>query len=78
VATILAACTYGKAEDNPFRWTQEDIDGFVALDSELVRGEAMGVHFDLLSSRCRGLLSLCISDAAKTMLLNCRGFIPHL
>ena len=78
VATILAACTYGKAEDNPFRWTQEDIDGFVALDSELVRGEAVGVHFDLLSSRCRGLLSLCISDAAKTMLLNCRGFIPHL
>ena len=59
-------------------FTETDIDGFMALDSELMRGETLGPHFDMLSSRCRGLLSLCISDTAKQMLLNSSGFVAHL
>ena len=34
--------------------------------------------FTMGSNRCRGLLALCISDAAKQMLLSNPGFIPHL
>ena len=55
-----------------------DIDGFVALNTELMRCEAFGSIFPMAANHCRGLLSLCISDAAKQMLLNNAGFIPHL
>ena len=58
--------------------TEGDIDGFIALDTELMRCEAFGSVLALAANRCRGLLSLCISDAAKQMLLNNAGFIPHL
>ena len=55
-----------------------DIDGFIALDTELMRCAQWGTMFPLTGDRCRGLLSLCISDAAKHMLLSNAGFIPHL
>jgi hypothetical protein len=55
-----------------------DIDGFIALDTELMRCETWGSIFALAANRCSGLLSLCISDAAKQMLLNNDGFIPHM
>ena len=43
-----------------------------------MRCAVYGSAFALASNRCRGLLSLCISDTAKQMLLNNAGFIPHL
>ena len=55
-----------------------DIDGFMSLDTELMRCEIWGSVLALASNRCRGLLSLCISDAAKHLLLGNAGFIPHL
>jgi hypothetical protein len=55
-----------------------DIDGFLTLDVEYMRCEVWGAIFPMSSSRCRGLLSLCISDVAKQMLLSNNGFIPHL
>ena len=56
-----------------------DIDGFILLDIEFMRCDAWGSMFVLAANRCRGLLSLCISDAAKQMLLNDNaGFIPHM
>ena len=58
--------------------TEEDIDAFIALDTELMRCEVWGSVYPLISNRCRGMLSLCISDAAKHMLLNNADFIPHL
>ena len=47
-------------------------------DIEYMRCEVWGSVFPMTSSRCRGLLSLCISDVAKQMLLSNDGFIPHL
>jgi len=43
-----------------------------------MRCEAWGSAMALGANRCHGLLSLCISDAAKQMLLNNAGFTPHL
>ena len=37
-----------------------------------------GPIFEMIGGRHRGLKSLCISDVAKQMLLNCDGFVPHL
>lgn len=58
--------------------TEDDIDGLIVLDTELMRCEAWGALFLISSNRCRGLLSLCISDVAKQMLLSNRGLIPLL
>ena len=44
----------------------------------MMRCEVFGSVFPMASKRCRGLLSLCISDTAKQMLLGNAGFIPHL
>ena len=58
--------------------TEGDIDGLIALDTEIMRCEVWGSGFTMASNRCRGLLSLCISDNAKQMLLSNAGFIPHM
>ena len=58
--------------------TEGDIDGLIVLDTELMRCAVWGSGFTMASNRCRGLLSLCISDAAKQMLLNNAGFVPHM
>ena len=81
MATIVAANLYGKEEDNSsFGFSQPDIDGFLALDIELLRCESYGGVWQLATNRCRGLLSFCISDCSKALLLNSSGakFIPHL
>ena len=74
----MAANLWGKDEDNPFDFSQGDIDGLIALDTELMRCQVWGSTFVMNRNRCRGLLSLCISDNAKQMLLNNSSFIPHL
>jgi hypothetical protein len=43
-----------------------------------MRCEVWGSAFTLSNNRCRGLLSLCIADAAKQMLLSNGDFLPHL
>lgn len=48
------------------------------LDTEFMRCESYGPFIPMADSRCRGLLSLCISDVAKHLLLTNSGFIPHL
>ena len=58
--------------------TEGDVDGFITLNTELMRCDVWGAAFTMASNQCRGLLSLCISDTAKQMLLNNAGFIPHL
>ena len=42
--------------------TEGDIDHIIALDTELMRCDAWGSILALATNRCRGLLSLCISD----------------
>ena len=58
--------------------TERDIDGLLLIDTELMRCDHWGSAMSFAANRCRGLLSLCISDTAKQMLLNNSGFIPHL
>ena len=58
--------------------TEGDIDHIIALDTELMRCDAWGSILALATNRCRGLLSLCISDTAKQMLFSTAGFIPLL
>jgi hypothetical protein len=58
--------------------TETDIDGFVALDIELLQCNFFGGIWPLASNAARGMLSFCISDTAKQMLLNHSDFIPHL
>jgi hypothetical protein len=50
----------------------------ITLDTEIMRCESWGAMYGFTGNRCRGLLSLCISDAAKQMLLSNAGFIPLL
>eukprot|EP01046_Picozoa_sp_COSAG06_P003331 COSAG06_NODE_129_length_22602_cov_7.116318_9_plen_284_part_00 len=57
---------------------EKDIDGFIDQDRELLRCETFGGIWQLAPTQCRGLLSFCISDAAKQLLLNHAGFIPHM
>ena len=61
---------------SPVIVAEGDIDGFIALDTELMRCEVFGSAMEVASNRCRGLLSLCISDVAKQMLLNNAGLVP--
>ena len=61
--------------------TEGDIDGLIGLDAELLRGGSGRGFFSvwpMASNRCRGLLSLCVNDAAKEMLLSNAGFVPLL
>jgi len=57
---------------------EKDIDGFMALDVELMRCGSWGGILALVKNQCRGMLNLCISDAAKPMLLGSSECIPHL
>ena len=57
---------------------EKDIDGFVALDVEMMRCESFGGIFAVTKHQCRGMLNLCISDSAKPMLLGSSEYIPHL
>lgn len=62
---------YGKDEENSFGFVQRDIEGFLALDSELMSCHTWGLVLPLAGNCGRGLLNLCIADANKDMLLNC-------
>ena len=76
--SIVAAQCYGRDEDNTFRFAESEVDGFLALDIELLRCQTFGGIWALLPSHARPLLSLCISDSTKGLLLARSGFIPHL
>ena len=58
--------------------TEDDIDGYIALDVELMVCATWGGVVALGANTGRGMLNFCISDAAKQMLLSNSGFIPHL
>ena len=62
----------------PWVLAEGDIDKFILLDIEVMRCTTFGSVFALTSNRCQGLLSLCISDAAKLMLIGNSGLAPHL
>jgi hypothetical protein len=59
-------------------FAETDIDGFMALDIELLQCKLFGSIWPLAANNCRGMLSLCISDTAKQMLLNHSSFTSHL
>ena len=61
LATIVAANIYGKDEDNTFGFTEEDIDGFLTLDIELMRCATWGGMLAISPTQCRGMLNFCIS-----------------
>jgi hypothetical protein len=44
--------------------TEKDIDGFIALDVEMMRCEVFGGAFVMVKNQCRGMLNLCISDVS--------------
>lgn len=77
-ATVVAANLYGKDEGNTFGFGQSDIDGYLLYAVEMMRCEVWGSIWPLSQNSCRGLLSLCISDSAKELLLNSAGCIEHL
>jgi hypothetical protein len=74
----LAAQLFGKDEDSSFALSERDIDGHMWWNIEFMRCESFGAAYALPPSRCRGLLSCCISDETKRLLLAHAGFIPHL
>ena len=57
---------------------EDDIDGYITLDIELMACANFGSLIALAANTGRGMLNLCISDAAKQMLLKNQRFIPHL
>ena len=57
---------------------EDDIDGYITLDIELMVCASFGHAIPLAANTGRGILNLCVSDAGKEMLLNSTGFIPHL
>jgi hypothetical protein len=50
----------------------------MALNTEFLRCEVFGSIWNLGKNQGQAVLSLCISDAAKGMLLANASFIPHL
>jgi hypothetical protein len=58
--------------------TEDDIDGFIKLDSELMICANIGGMVPLSANMGQAMLHFCISDTNKQMLLNNKGFIPHL
>ena len=67
---MLAACCFAwSAELTVYVHSlvaEKDIDGFVALDVEMMRCESWGAAFAVTKHQCRGMLNLCISDAGET------------
>jgi hypothetical protein len=59
-------------------FVESDIDAFMALNTEFLRCEVFGSIWNLQANQGQAMLSLCISDAAKGMLLANSSFIPHL
>jgi hypothetical protein len=58
--------------------TEDDIDGFIKLDSELMICANIGGMVPLSANMGQAMLHFCISDTNKQMLLNNSKFIPHL
>ena len=75
---ICAANLYGKDEDNTFGITQDDVDGFIGLDTELMACNSWGIIVAMGPNQARGLLKLCISDRSKRMLIKSEGLVPHM
>jgi hypothetical protein len=71
-------CRWSSLSARDLLVAENDIDGFIALDVEMMRCDSFGGAFVLVKNQCRGLLNLCISDSAKPMLLHNPSFIPHL
>eukprot|EP01050_Picozoa_sp_SAG11_P001848 SAG11_NODE_86_length_17300_cov_11.466717_20_plen_71_part_00 len=59
-------------------FAESDIDNYVRIETELLRCESWGNLWQLAANQCRGMLSLCISDAGKQLLLANSGFISYL
>ena len=57
---------------------ESDIDGFIVLNTELMVCANWGGMFPVAANIGRAMLTFCISDRAKEMLLSNDGFIPHL
>jgi hypothetical protein len=57
---------------------EDEIDGFITLDTEVMRPSSWGALVVLAANTGRGILNLCISDRSKLLLLDNSGFIPHL
>ena len=77
-SVFIAANLFGRDEGNTFGFVQKDIDGVVEFEFEMLRASTWGKIWQLVLNQCKGLLSLCISDSAKKMLLEHAGFIPLL
>ena len=75
---ICAANLYGKDEDNAFGITQDEVDGFIDLDAELMACNSWGWIVSMGPNQGRGMLKLCISDTNKTMLIESPGFVEHM
>ena len=75
---ICAANLYGKDEDNTFGINQDEVDGFIDLDTELMACNYWGANIPMGPNQARGLLMLCISDSNKEMLIESPGFVEHM
>ena len=77
-ALMSAAILFGKDEDDRFGIPQEDIDRYVRFDTEIMNPQIWGQVVNVGPAQGRALLSLCVSDRNKSMLIKSPGFIPHL
>ena len=75
---VLAANLFGKDEENSFGITQEEINGFIDWDTQVMACNSWGGIVSPGYNQGRPLLQLCISDRNKEMLIGCPGFIPHV
>lgn len=77
---FVAANLFGRDEENEhaFQFSQSDVDTLVDVETEWLQAKSWGKIWQLSSNQCRGLLSLCVSDVGKQLLLNCASFIPLL
>lgn len=78
VDSVRLPCCGTQDEENTFGITQEEINGFVALDTELMACNTWGNIISIGPNQARGLLMLCISDRNKEMLVKSPGFVPHV
>ena len=71
---------WGRDEDGDgvFTFTQSDVDKVVHLADHRGAVAQLGGSWVLKSSHGLSILNLCISDANKSLLLKCDGFVPLL
>ena len=74
----VAVAVFGKDEEGAMPFTQEHVDTFLAIDTEMLTPQTWGHGFPFSSWAGQNLRMFCLSDTNQRLLLNNPGLIPHL